>query len=96
MGPDHLRRGPPAQRRQLRLRQGGKDAELQARRGNQAPDYSEAFLLLTATPHQGEENHSRFKNLVRLLDDDVDFSGLEEDFPLLPGGGGSGKKFTEL
>ncbi|MCI0684699.1 MAG: DEAD/DEAH box helicase family protein, partial [Gemmataceae bacterium] len=59
------------------------------------PDYSEAFLLLTATPHQGEENHSRFKNLVRLLDDDIDFSSLEEDFPLLPDGGGS-KKFTEL
>src|SRR5436305_1771593 len=26
--------------------------------------YSEAMLLLTATPHQGEENHSRFKNLL--------------------------------
>src|SRR5712692_4872190 len=57
--------------------------------------YSEAFLLLTATPHQGEENHSRFKNLVALLDDDIDFSALEEDFPLLAGEGGS-KKFTDL
>src|SRR5262245_59445939 len=28
--------------------------------------YSEAFLLLTATPHQGEENHCRFKNLLAL------------------------------
>jgi hypothetical protein len=59
------------------------------------PEYSEAFLLLTATPHQGEDNHSRFKNLVRLLDDNIDFSALEEDFPLLPGAGG-GTKFTEL
>src|SRR6266545_4041393 len=31
--------------------------------------YSDAMLLLTATPHQGEENHSRFKNLVSLLAD---------------------------
>src|SRR5713226_280302 len=59
------------------------------------PEYSEAFLLLSATPHQGEANHSRFKNLVRLLDDDIDFSSLEEDFPLLPAEGGS-KKFTDL
>src|SRR5207249_2163527 len=55
-------------------------------------EYSEAFLLLTATPHQGEENHSRFKNLIALLDDDIDFSGLEE----LPLFAGEGKKFTEL
>lgn len=40
-------------------------------------DYCEALLLLTATPHQGEENHSRFKNLLLLLHDDIDFSGLE-------------------
>jgi superfamily II DNA or RNA helicase len=39
--------------------------------------YCEAFLLLTAMPHQGEENHSRFTNLVSLLDDNVDFTGLE-------------------
>jgi superfamily II DNA or RNA helicase len=54
--------------------------------------YCEAFLLLTATPHQGEENHSRFKNLVLLLDDDIDFTGLE-DANLFSG---TGKKFTEL
>ena len=40
--------------------------------------YSDAFLLLTATPHQGEENHSRFKNLVSLLEDNVNFAGLED------------------
>jgi superfamily II DNA or RNA helicase len=39
--------------------------------------YSDAFLLLTATPHQGEENHSRFKNLLWLLDESITFSGLE-------------------
>ena len=39
--------------------------------------YCEAMLLLTATPHQGEENHSRFKNLLLLLDDNMDFSGLD-------------------
>ena len=54
--------------------------------------YSEAMLLLTATPHQGEENHSRFKNLLALLEDDIDFSGLEE-MGLFSG---DGKKFTEL
>ena len=51
--------------------------------------------MLTATPHQGEANHSRFKNLRLLLDDDIDFSSLEEDCPLLPAIGGS-KKFTDL
>jgi hypothetical protein len=40
-------------------------------------DYCEAFLLLTTTPHQGEENHSRFRSLLALLDDDIDFSSLE-------------------
>jgi len=59
------------------------------------PEYSEAFLLLTATPHQGEANHSRFKNLLALLDDDIDFSSLDEDFPLFSAVGGS-KKFTDL
>src|SRR6266496_673340 len=54
--------------------------------------YCEAMLLLTATPHQGEENHSRFKNLLLLLDDDIDFSGLDD------GGlfSGDGRRFTEL
>jgi ERCC4-related helicase/HKD family nuclease len=55
-------------------------------------NYCEAMLLLTATPHQGEENHSRFKNLLMLLDDDIDFSGLEEAGLF----SGSGRKFTEL
>jgi len=32
--------------------------------------------LLTATPHQGEENHSRFKNLLKLLSPDVNFDGI--------------------
>ncbi|HXG65172.1 MAG TPA: helicase-related protein [Blastocatellia bacterium] len=54
--------------------------------------YSEALLLLTATPHQGEENHSRFKNLIALLEDDVDFSGLEEKTLF----SSVGKNFTEL
>lgn len=40
-------------------------------------NYCEALLLLTATPHQGEENHSRFKNLLLLLEDNIDFSGLD-------------------
>lgn len=54
--------------------------------------YAEALLLLTATPHQGEENHSRFKNLVSLLEDDVDFSGLEERGLF----SGNGRSFTDL
>jgi hypothetical protein len=54
--------------------------------------YCEALLLLTATPHQGEENHCRFKNLLSLLEDDIDFSALEG--PALFSG--DGRKFTEL
>jgi ERCC4-related helicase len=55
--------------------------------------YCEAMLLLTATPHQGEENHSRFKNLLLLLDDNMDFSGLD---PLtLFSGQGQGQRFTD-
>jgi len=54
--------------------------------------YSEALLLLTATPHQGEENHSRFKNLISLLEDNVDFSGLEERGLF----SGNGHSFTDL
>lgn len=54
--------------------------------------YSEALLLLTATPHQGEENHSRFKNLISLLEDDVDFTGLEERGLF----SGNGHSFTDL
>jgi superfamily II DNA or RNA helicase len=53
--------------------------------------YCDALLLLTATPHQGEANHSRFKNLLLLLDDEINFSALD-DLPLLAGYGTS---FTE-
>ncbi|HXM48012.1 MAG TPA: helicase-related protein [Pyrinomonadaceae bacterium] len=54
--------------------------------------YCEAMLLLTATPHQGEENHSRFKNLLLLLDDNMDFSGLDA----LTLFSGQGQKFTDF
>src|SRR5206468_1184908 len=57
-------------------------------------DYSEALLLLTATPHQGEENDSRFKNLIALLEDDVDFSSLGHAD--LFAANGTGRKYTEL
>lgn len=57
--------------------------------------YCDALLLLTATPHQGEQNHSRFKNLVRLLEEFVDFSALEAQdlFASIPNGG---KPFTDF
>ncbi len=58
-------------------------------------DYCDALLLLTATPHQGEENHSRFKNLVLLLEEFVDFSALE-DKSLFSGASGGGRSFTDL
>jgi superfamily II DNA or RNA helicase/HKD family nuclease len=54
--------------------------------------YTEALLLLTATPHQGEENHSRFKSLLALLDDEIEFSGLEEKNLFSP----VGRNFTEF
>ena len=54
--------------------------------------YSDALLLLTATPHQGEENHSRFKNLLRLLEENCNFTGLEEQGLF----SGDGVQFTEL
>lgn len=54
--------------------------------------YCEAFLLLTATPHQGDENHSRFVNLLNLLDEKIDFSGLLESGLFDP----AGVKFTDL
>jgi ERCC4-related helicase len=57
-------------------------------------DYCEALLLLTATPHQGEENHSRFKNLIALLEDDIDFSSLGR--PDLFTANGAGRKYTDL
>ena len=37
-----------------------------------------SFIVIYGTPHQGEENHSRFKNLVSLLAEDINFAGLEE------------------
>jgi superfamily II DNA or RNA helicase len=57
--------------------------------------YCDAMLLLTATPHQGEENHSRFKNLLWLLDEDLDFSALEPR-DLFQGLEGCGKPFTDF
>ncbi len=54
--------------------------------------YTDALLLLTATPHQGEENHSRFKNLISLLAENVNFGGLDEATLFDRGG----LPFTEL
>lgn len=42
-------------------------------------DYTDALLLLTATPHAGDPNHGRFINLVRLLESNVDFAPLLDD-----------------
>lgn len=39
-------------------------------------DYTDALLLLTATPHAGDPNHGHFINLVRLLEANVDFTPL--------------------
>jgi superfamily II DNA or RNA helicase len=39
-------------------------------------DYTDALLLLTATPHAGDPNHTRFVNLVKLLEPKVDFFPL--------------------
>jgi ERCC4-related helicase len=61
--------------------------------------YCDALLLLTATPHQGEENHSRFKNLLWLLDENIDFSALEprDLFSMASGGlSDGGKPFTDF
>jgi superfamily II DNA or RNA helicase len=41
--------------------------------------YTDALLLLTATPHAGDPNHGRFINLVKLLESKVDFSPLVDD-----------------
>lgn len=54
--------------------------------------YCDSMLLLTATPHQGEANHTRFKNLLLLLEDNIDFTGLE-NVTLFSG---QGRRFTEL
>jgi superfamily II DNA or RNA helicase len=42
-------------------------------------DYTDAMLLLTATPHAGDPNHGRFINLVKLLESDVDFTPLVDE-----------------
>lgn len=42
-------------------------------------DYTDALLLLTATPHAGDPNHGRFINLVKLLESNVDFTPLVDD-----------------
>lgn len=42
-------------------------------------DYTDALLLLTATPHPGDPNHGRFINLVKLLESNVDFRPLVDD-----------------
>ncbi len=56
-------------------------------------EHTDALLLLTATPHQGEENQSRFVNMIKLLDENIDFTPLfHGDLPLfksLPSGGKS-------
>lgn len=58
-------------------------------------DYTDALLLLTATPHQGEENNSRFKNLLLLLEEYIDFSALEPQ-DLFRGMSDGGKPFTDF
>lgn len=40
-------------------------------------DHTDAMLLLTATPHQGDATHSRFRHLLELLDGRIDFGGLD-------------------
>jgi superfamily II DNA or RNA helicase len=42
-------------------------------------DYTDALLLLTATPHPGDPNHGRFINLVKLLEANVDFAPLIDE-----------------
>jgi len=41
-------------------------------------DHTDALLLVTATPHQGDASHSRFRHLLELLDSRIDFGGLDE------------------
>jgi superfamily II DNA or RNA helicase len=40
-------------------------------------EHTDAMLLLTATPHQGDASHSRFRHLLQLLDNRIDFGGLD-------------------
>jgi superfamily II DNA or RNA helicase len=49
-------------------------------------DYTDALLLLTATPHAGDPDHSRFVNLVKLLESKVDFSPLIDEGLFKPEG----------
>jgi len=46
-------------------------------------EYTDSLLLLTATPHRGEDNHSRFIHLLGLLEKNIDFTGLV-DYGLFP------------
>lgn len=41
--------------------------------------HTDAMLLLTGTPHQGDRAHSRFIHLMNLLHEDIDFSALSRD-----------------
>ncbi|MGA2270997.1 MAG: helicase-related protein, partial [Bryobacteraceae bacterium] len=49
-------------------------------------DYTDALLLLTATPHAGDPNHTRFVNLVKLLEPSVDFAPLIDEGLFRPQG----------
>lgn len=49
-------------------------------------EYTDSLLLLTATPHDGDPNHSRFVNLVKLLESNVDFSPLIDEGLFKPEG----------
>lgn len=40
-------------------------------------EHTDAMLLVTATPHQGDASHSRFRHLLELLDSQIDFGGLD-------------------
>ncbi|MCH7472032.1 DEAD/DEAH box helicase family protein [bacterium] len=55
-------------------------------------DYTDAMLLVTATPHQGDEQHTQFRMLMQLLKDDIDFSGLDGQHLFA----GQGQNYTEL
>ncbi|MGA2771937.1 MAG: helicase-related protein [Bryobacteraceae bacterium] len=49
-------------------------------------DYTDALLLLTATPHAGDPNHTRFVNLIKLLEPNVDFAPLIDEGLFRPQG----------
>jgi superfamily II DNA or RNA helicase len=54
------------------------DKTLNFRLAEDLKEFADALLLVTATPHQGEEDNSRFINLMNLLIDDIDFSALTD------------------